>query len=73
MYIYTHAKCVPSHFSCVRLFVTLWTIAWQAPLSMGLSCQEYWSVCFYINKLHLLYPFIYYWALRLLPYLGCCK
>ena len=26
--------CVLSHFSCVRLFETLWTIAHQAPLSM---------------------------------------
>ena len=24
-------------------FVTLWTIALQAPLSMGFSRQEYWS------------------------------
>ena len=28
----------------VRLFVTLWTVAHQAPLSMGFSKQEYWSV-----------------------------
>ena len=28
---------------CVRLFVTLSTVARQAPLSMGLSRQEYWS------------------------------
>ena len=35
--------CVLSHFSCVRLFVTLWTIACQAPLSMGFSRQEYLS------------------------------
>ena len=34
---------VPSHFSCVRLFETLWTIAHQAPLSVELSRQEYWS------------------------------
>ena len=27
----------------VRLFVTLWTVARQAPLSMGFSRQEYWS------------------------------
>ena len=33
-----------SHVSCVRLFVTLWTVAHQAPLSMGFSRQEYWSV-----------------------------
>ena len=34
---------VLSHFSCVRLFVTLWTVACQTPLSMGFSRQEYWS------------------------------
>ena len=32
-----------SCFSHVRLFVTLWTVARQAPLSMGFSRQEYWS------------------------------
>ena len=32
-----------SHFSHVRLFVTLWTVVHQAPLSMGLSRQEYCS------------------------------
>ena len=34
--------CVLSHVSCVRLSATLWTVACQAPLSMGLSRQEYW-------------------------------
>ena len=34
---------VLSHFSPVRLFATPWTIARQAPLSMGFSRQEYWS------------------------------
>ena len=29
--------------SCVLLFATPWTVAHQAPLSMGLSWQEYWS------------------------------
>ena len=29
--------------SCVRLFVTPWTVARQAPLSKGFSRQEYWS------------------------------
>ena len=29
--------------SCVWLFVTPWTVARQAPLSMELSRQEYWS------------------------------
>ena len=35
--------CVLSHFSRVRLSVTLWTIARQAPLFMGFSKQEYWN------------------------------
>ena len=29
--------------SCVRLFVTPWTIACQVPLSMEFPRQEYWS------------------------------
>ena len=29
--------------SRVRLFATLWTVAYQAPLSTGFSRQEYWS------------------------------
>ena len=29
--------------SHVQLFVTAWTVAHQAPLSMGFSRQEYWS------------------------------
>ena len=39
---HVHA-CMLSHFSCVRLFETLWTVASQAPLSIGFSRQEYWS------------------------------
>ena len=35
--------CVLSHFSCIRLYVTPWTVACQAPLSMGFSRQEYWN------------------------------
>ena len=35
--------CVLSHFRRVRLSVTLWTAARQAPLSMGCSTQGYWS------------------------------
>ena len=35
-----HAK---SDFGCVQLFSTPWTIACQAPLSLGLSRQEHWS------------------------------
>ena len=33
--------CVLSHFSRVQLFVTLWSIAHQVPLSLGFSRQEY--------------------------------
>ena len=35
--------CVPSHFSHVWLCATLWPVAPQAPLSMEVSRQEYWS------------------------------
>ena len=35
--------CVLSLFSHVQLFTTLWTVAHQAPLSIGFSGQEYWS------------------------------
>ena len=30
-------------FSCARLLATPWTVAYQAPPSMGFSRQEYWS------------------------------
>ena len=35
--------CVWSGLSHVWLFVTLWTVAHQAPQSIGFSRQEYWS------------------------------
>ena len=35
--------CVLSHFSRVQFFITPWTVACQAPLSMELSRQGYWS------------------------------
>ena len=39
--------CVLSHFSHVQHFetprTTPWTVACQAPLSVGFSRQEYWS------------------------------
>ena len=35
--------CTLNHFSHVRLCAALWTIAHQAPLSMGFSRQEYWG------------------------------
>ena len=40
---YTMA-CMHAHLlSCIWLFVTPWTVAHQAPLSMGFSRQKYWS------------------------------
>jgi len=41
VYIHTHMR---SHFHPVVLFATPWTVEFQAPLSMGFSRQEYWSV-----------------------------
>ena len=38
MHVWMH-----SHFGRDRIFMTLWTVAHQAPLSMGFSRQEYWS------------------------------
>ena len=35
--------CLLSQFSHVWVFMTLWTIALQAPLSMGFSRWEYWN------------------------------
>ena len=37
------SACMLSHISHVQLFATPWTLALQAPLSMGFSRQEYWS------------------------------
>ena len=39
----TRSASVLSCFSCVQLFATPWTVAYQAPLSMEFSRQEYWS------------------------------
>ena len=35
--------CVLSRFSHVQLCATPWTVACQAPLSVGFSRHEYWS------------------------------
>ena len=40
--------CMLSHFSCVWLSATLWTVALQAPLFVGFSRQEYWSRLLYL-------------------------
>ena len=36
-------KVKAKSLSCVRLLATPWTAAYQAPLSMGFSRQQYWS------------------------------
>ena len=41
--LYIKITSMLSHFSHVQLFATPWTIAHQAPLSMGFSKQEQWS------------------------------
>ena len=42
-YSFFWCMCAFSHFSCVQLFVALWAVAYQAPLSTEFSRQEYWS------------------------------
>ena len=39
---------VVQSLSCVRLFVSLWTLACHAPLSMGFPRQKYWSGCHFL-------------------------
>ena len=41
--IFVACLCMLSRLDPVWLFATLWTVARQAPLSMGFSRQEYWS------------------------------
>ena len=38
-----YTTCMLSCFTHVQLFATLWTVACQAPISMGFSRQEYQS------------------------------
>ena len=42
LYLLVHSVCTLSRSSHVQLFPTPWTVAHQAPLSMGFSRQEYW-------------------------------
>ena len=43
MLLAKHIVCMLSCFSNVRLFAIPWTVACQAPLSVGFSRQECWS------------------------------
>ena len=38
--LYVSCACTFSH---IQLFATPWTVAHQAPLSVGFSRQEYWN------------------------------
>ena len=38
--------------SCTRLFATPWTVAHQAPPSVGFSRQEYWSGLPFPSPMH---------------------
>ena len=41
-------------YCLVQLFMTPWTVAFQAPLSMGFPRQEYWSAISFSNTLYTL-------------------
>ena len=41
--LFTTSATYRSEVSRARLFVILWTVAYQVPLSMGFFRQEYWS------------------------------
>ena len=71
---YVLCYAVLSCFNYVRLFATPWTVARQAPLSMGFSRQEHWSGCHALlqgifltqgSNPHLLY--LLHWQVGSLP------
>ena len=43
------SKVKVKSLSRVRLFATLWTVAYQAPQSMEFSRQEYWSGLIFLS------------------------
>ena len=45
---YTFQQVKVKSPSRVRLFATPWTVAYEAPPSMGFSRQEYWSGCHFL-------------------------
>ena len=49
MNIFIMAKVKVKSLSCVRLFATPWTVAYQAPPSMGFLRQEYWSGLLFLS------------------------
>ena len=59
--------CMLSGFNHARLFAAPWTVAHQAPLSMGSSRQEYWSGLPCFPPGDLTNP----WMLEVLNFLNC--
>ena len=62
--------CMLGHFSRVQLYATPWTAAHQAPLSTGLSRQEYWSrlpfPSLLISTVDVFTPFIFHIIIEIL-------
>ena len=54
-FLFRNLCCVVYSLCCVQVFVTPWTIAHQAPLSMGFPRQEYWSGLFSMFLHHFLF------------------
>ena len=52
----TSEKVKVKSLSRVRLFATPWTVAYQAPPSMGFSRQEHWSELPFPSPGDLFYP-----------------
>ena len=60
--------CMLSHFSCIRLFVTLWAVACQAPLSMGFPrqfCHALLQGIFLTQGLNLRLLYLWHWLVVL--------
>ena len=58
----SNVKVKVKSLSRVRLFVTPRTVAYQAPLSMGFSRQEYWSGCHFRRSQKSSFPWISIYA-----------
>ena len=50
--LFTGLLLLLSYFSSVQFCVTPWTVAHQAPPSMGFSRQEYWSELSFPSPVH---------------------
>ena len=48
-----HMRKLVKSLSRVRLFANPWTVAHQAPLSMGFARQEYWSGLPFPSPMHM--------------------